>query len=744
MQQFILVKKLYIIIFSILLSISAYAGNVKGKVLEKKDNKSIPLLGVNVYWAGTTMGTITDPSGSFEIDNPNNQYQVLVFSYVGYQNDTISVDKNSAIQVYMVQGEALGEVTVTHRVANTSISKMTPLFVQNVSKKELERCACCNLSESFETNASVDVAYADAVSGVKQIQLLGLSGRYSQLTIGNIPTLRGAESAFGMEYIPGAWMDGLQVSKGSASVKNGYESMTGQINVQLKDPAGTERMHFYTYGNMDGKLETTFGHAFDLNEKWSTSIMVQGSGNFREMDTNSDGFLDKPLAKMGTFINQWSYTSDILTSKFGFSYINEKREGGQTDYNHDIPQSEQALYGIGIDVEKFNIYAKNGFLFNREATSLGTILSYNYFDRTSFYGNNTFDVTQQNFFANFIYQSYLGDTRHTYNTGVSLVYDNNEAIFNGSSDNVGYKETTPGVFAEYNYIPSERFTFMFGLRYDNSSLHGGFVTPRAHAKYNLSKIITVRASAGKGYRTADAVSENSNLLASSKAFIFDEKVEQEEAWNYGVSLVNEIPIGERKLNLIVEFYRTDFENQLVVDMDQNSQEVHFYNLDGKSYSNIFQLEASYELFKRFDLTAAYRQNDVQSTYNGTKADVPFVNKYKGLLSGSYRTNLDKWQFDLTAQFNGDQRLPSTDNNSPENTRPNQSEQYVVWLAQVTKNYKNWSFYAGGENIGAYTQKNAIIDPENPFGNEFDASRIWGPLYGGMMYVGIKYNLGKEQ
>ncbi|MGQ1784203.1 MULTISPECIES: TonB-dependent receptor [unclassified Saccharicrinis] len=737
-------KKLHIIVFSVLISLSAHAGNIKGKVLEKKDNKSVPLFGVNVYWAGTTYGTITNEKGLFAINQPDSQHLQLVFSYVGYQNDTISVeDSFRPLTVFLNQGEALGEVTVTYRRANTTISKLSPLYVQNVSQKELERCACCNLSESFETNASVDVAYADAVSGVKQIQLLGLSGRYSQLTLGNIPILRGAESAFGMEYIPGTWMDGLQVSKGSAAVKNGYESMTGQINIQLKEPSGDEKFHFYTYGNQDGKVETTFGYAFDLSDKWSTSIMAQGSGNFREMDLNDDGFLDKPKTKMGTFMNQWNYDSESLSSKFGFSYINENREGGQKNYNHEIPQAAQSSYGIGIDVERFNAYAKNGFIFQREGTSFGTILSYNYFDRTSFYGHNTFDVTQQNVYANFIYQSYVGDTRHTYNTGVSLVYDDNDAIFNGSKNNVGYQETTPGIFAEYNFIPHEKFSLMAGLRYDHSSIHEGFFTPRIHTKYNISESITLRASAGKGYRTADAISENSNFLASSKVFSFDEEIKQEEAWNYGISLVNEIPLGERKLNLNLEFYRTDFNNQLVVDLDQNSNEVHFYNLDGESYSNIFQVEAAYELFPRFDLTAAYRQNDVQSTFNGKKDDVPFVNKYKGLLSGSYRTNLDKWQFDLTAQFNGNQRLPSTATNSEANSRPNRSENYVVLLAQITKNYRNWSFYVGGENIGDYTQNDAIIAPENPFGNEFDASRIWGPLYGGMVYVGIKYNLSKE-
>ena len=737
-------SKLYVIVFSMLISVSAFAGPIKGKVLEKKESNSVPLVGVNVYWEGTTVGTVTDLQGQFLLEPKKSKDNRLVFSYVGYQNDTIVIKDDSPLTVFMKQGTDIEEVTVTFRRPNTSISKMSPLFVQNVSQKELERCACCNLSESFETNASVDVTYADAVSGVKQIQLLGLSGRYSQLSIANIPTLRGAESAFGMEYTPGTWMDGLQVSKGSAAVKNGYESITGQINIQLKEPSGTERLHFYIYGNMDGKVESTFGYTFDLNQKWSTSIMVQGSDYYREMDMNDDGFLDKPRTKIGTFINQWNYLGESLSSKFGFSYINEERKGGQIDYDHDKTQAMQpSVYGIGINVERFNAFAKNGFIMQREATSLGTILSYNYFDRKSFYGNNVFDVTQQNFYANLIYQSYLGDTRHTYNTGISLVYDNNDAIFNDSKDNVGYEETVPGVFAEYNFIPTEKFTLMLGLRYDHSSLHDGFLTPRVHAKYSLSNHVTFRASAGKGYRTADAVSENSNLLASSKEFVFDEKIKQEEAWNYGVSMVNEIPLGERNLNLSLEFYRTDFENQLVVDMDQNSNAVHFYNLEGKSFSNIFQIEAGYELFKRFDLTAAYRHNDVKSTFNGTENDVPFVNKYKGLLSGSYRTNLDKWQFDLTAQFNGDQRLPSTGSNSQANSRSDKSESYVIWLAQVTKNYRNWSFYVGGENLSSFTQKDAIIAPDSPFGSEFDASRIWGPLYGGMVYLGIKYNISKQ-
>ncbi|WP_282038042.1 TonB-dependent receptor [Saccharicrinis aurantiacus] len=727
----------------VLFSFSIYAEDYKGKVLEKKDNKELPLIGVNVYWAGSTTGSITNADGKFEVPHAPENTNLLVFSFVGYQNDTLEINSHKPITVYLNQGADIEEVTVTHRTAAQSISKLSPRMVQNISGKELERCACCNLSESFETNASVDVAFADAVTGVKQIQLLGLSGRYSQIAMGNIPTLRGAESAFGLEYFPGTWMEGLQVSKGTAAVKNGYESITGQINIQLKEPDGKERLHVYTYGNLDGKAELNFGYSFDLNEKWSTSIMAHTNGNFREMDLNNDGFLDKPMSQMTTFMNQWNYDSDHFSSKFGFSYLNEKREGGQVGYNHNnYAFNDSDLYGIYVDVERFSAYAKNGYIFDREATSLGTIFSYNYFDRNSYYGNDTYDVLQQNAYANIIFQSYIGDTRHTYNTGLSVVYDNNDAIYNGSRDNVGYEETTTGVFAEYNYIPSENFSFLAGLRYDYSTLHASFITPRVHAKYNASEHITFRASAGKGYRTPDAIGENSKYMASSKSFYFDENLKQEEAWNYGLSMVSEIPVGEKHINVSVEYYRTDFQNQLIVDMDQNTHEIHFYNLNGESFSNIYQIEASYELFNRFDLSAAYRYNDVQSTYNGELQETPFTNKYKGLISASYRTNMDKWQFDFTAQFNGDQRLPSTQDNAIENQREDRSESYVVLLAQITKNYKNWSFYVGGENLGSYTQKNAIIAADSPFGSDFDASRIYAPLYGAMAYVGVKYIIGK--
>jgi len=735
------ILKYAFLIFAILISQSILAKTIEGWVFDQSNSK-LPLIGVNIYWSGTTDGTITNAEGYFNLPKSANE-TILVFSYVGYQTDSIKILNETTLTIYLKQGSDLTEITVSENVKATNISKINPIMTQTISNKELTKFACCNLSESFETNASVDVAYADAVSGIKQIKLLGISGRYSQLMMENIPILRGSESAFGLEYIPGTWLQSIQVSKGTSAVKNGYESVTGQINIQYKEPDGLEKMSFYAYGNQDGKAESNFTYSLPLNEQWSASFLIHGGTDFRELDMNMDHFLDKPLTNQVNFMNRWNYKSKNknTTVKFGISLVDETRNGGQKHYDTDKSQAEQdTAYGIGIDVLRLNGFVKIGHIFDRPSTSLGWINSGNRFQRNSFYGLNRYDVIQQNFYSNLIFQSYIINTTHTFNTGLSLAIDNNEEDYN--ANDISYREFTPGVFLEYNYIPSEHLSVLLGMRYDHSSLYGNLLTPRFHAKYHFPAYSTIRVTAGKGYRTASGISENTQFLASSRQLNLSENTFKEEAWNYGISLVNEIPLGKRNLNLTMEYYRTDFVNQMVVDLE-NPRYAYFYKLNGKSYSNSAQIEAFYELFKRFELKAAWRLNNVKTTFGSELKAVPMVGKYKGLLSAQYRTNLDKWQFDATLQFHGQERLPTTLGNTPENIRPENSTNYTTLLAQVTKNYRNWSFYVGAENLTNFVQKNAIIDPMNPFGNEFDASQIWGPLYGRMFYVGIKYSIDKR-
>lgn len=721
---------------------TTYGNPIKGKVLDGASNKAKePLVGVNVYWIGSTTGTITDVNGHFTIEQPNNAH-MLIFSFVGYQPDTIHVHNTKSLEIKLMPGQMLNEVTISERVRSTSISHLDTRLSQQISEQELARFACCNLSESFETNASVDVAYSDAVSGVKQIKLLGLDGRYSQLMLENIPILRGAESAFGLDYIPGTWMQSIQVSKGTSAVKNGFESVTGQINIQFKEPSGDEKLHFYTYANMDGKMEANGAFTFKVSEKWQSSFLAHAATHVRELDMNNDGFLDKPMTNIGTFMNRWEYRSDKMEAKLGILYLNEKREGGQTAFDHTKTANEQAAYGIGIGVQKIHAFSKAGFLFNRANTSLGTIASFSNFKRDAFYGNRIYNTNQYNAYANVIFQSYISTTAHTYNTGFSMVYDYEDfdMQLNAIPETKTVEEAVPGVFLEYNYKPIEQLTVMAGMRMDYSSRFGFFETPRFNIRYALPAYVTLRASAGKGYRTPNALNENTNLLATGRTIIFDETEEQEEAWNFGVNMITDLKLFNRDLTLSLEYFHTLFNNQLVVDLEQTESEVHFYNLDGQAFAHSIQAEIMYELIERLDITLAYRMNDVKSTYSGELKSAPFVSKYKGLISAGYASNMQKWQFDVTMQFHGQTRLPGNYENNATNYEIDAPKEYINVIAQITKNYRQWSFYIGAENLTNFVQKNAIVDVQNPFSNNFDASLVWGPLYGRMFYAGIKYML----
>lgn len=722
----------------------AWADSYKGKVyeLDAKGNK-VPIPGVNIMVEGTSHGTVTDLDGNFEIPVEGKKKE-LIFSYVGYQKVRILPKTLDQILVEMTQGEELGEVTVAKRRASTSFSKINPIQAQKLTGGELTKCACCNLSESFETNASVDVSFSDAVSGAKTIKMLGLSGKYSQMMIENIPALTGAQNSYGLEYIPGTWMQSIQISKGTSAVKSGAESMTGQINVELKEPDGEEKGSFYMYGNQDGKMEWNVNYGMKLNDHWCTAVFGHYEDSFREMDNNNDGFLDRPVTRQYNFFNKWKYKSDFINWKFGWSILDESRDGGQVAFDKNISPFDQQAYGIGIDSKKMNAYSKLGFIFDRPSTSLGTVLKWDRYTRDSFYGRQLYDVDQQNIYGSVIFQSFLFNTNHNYSVGLNYVNDRNrnkiQFLEETEKQDIGFDEEVMGAFAEYTFTPTDDITFLAGLRYDHSSIHGTYWTPRMHFRWAFTGSSTLRLSAGKGYRTPQVVAENTRYLASSRVWHFSQTTPtQEEAWNFGVSLINNWHLWDKPLTLSLDYYRTDFTNQMVVDLNQSAHDVYVYALDGKSFSNSFQVEARYEPMDRFELTTAFRINDVQMEFqNQGLSSVPLLAKYKGLVSASYSTNMKKWQFDLTAQFNGVQELPSSDGRAPEYSHAQESKPYTMLMGQITKNYRAWSFYVGGENLANYTQKNPIIAAGDPFSKDFDSSQVWGPIYGRMFYFGIKY------
>ena len=678
-------------------------------------------------------------------------YIIILFSIA------LSAFGQSKDDVDTLKTQQINEVTVTAhqtgRVKTSGIGNM-----ELISSKELLRAACCNLGESFTTNPSVDVNYADAATGAQQIKLLGLSGTYVQMLTENIPNYRGVAAPYALGYIPGPWMQRIQVSKGASSVKNGYESITGQINVEFKKPQATPFADANIYYNTKGKLEANLGANLKLSDKWSTALLGHYEILDKAHDDNGDGFVDMPKIKQGSLQSRWAWLGDKYIFQASVKGLKEHREGGQlnhgdrlldSDLNHEpVPMIHPYL--IDITNERYEAFAKNAYFLNEEhATNIALILSGSLHHEHAAYGTKLYKADQRNGYASLLFETDFNE-HHNLSTGLSLNHDYLDEQISKSD------ETTPGIYAQYTYKMGEKLIVMGGLRWDHSNIYGSFVTPRMHLKYSPNDIVTLRGSIGKGYRTSHVLAENNYLLASGRQVVIDADLDQEEAWNYGISAALSIPIGNKKLELNAEYYYTNFLHQVVTDLDSNPHAVHFTNLDGKSYSHTWQVEATYPFFEGFTMTATYRRTDVKCTYplhsspiaggrqeGGVLREKPLTNKYKGLLTASYAPGLGKWQFDVTLQLNGGGRMPEPYIDS--NGKPSWDSRYKGYeqlSAQVTRFFRHWSIYAGGENITGFKQKNPIIGSDDPWGSNFDSTMIWGPIHGAVYYIGVRLNWSK--
>ena len=729
-----LLRKSLMGLLVLLFSFPAFA-QVRGVVTNANEE---PLVGVKVYWAETTTGVATDEKGEFSLSQIS-ETKRLVFSSVSFKNDTITVSNtNEQLIVRLSEAIELSEVSIVQRNPGVIKPRTSVFQTEKITATELCKAACCNLSESFETNPSVDVAYSDAATGAKQIRLLGLSGAYVQMLTENIPNLRGISSAYGLGFIPGPWMESIQVSKGTSSVINGYEAITGQINVEYKKPQTSGIASANVFLSDAGRIEANADASALINENLSTGILLHASNELRDNDHNGDDFLDMPKIRQYNAINRWYYTNGNYSSQIFVRGLSENRIGGQIEGD----------YKIGIETQRYEFFTKNGYVFNHEkGTSVGFIVSGSWHEQDAKYGLKTYDGKQANIYTNLIFQTNFTDA-HKLSAGASFNMDNYNETLTAPNQTIEVeprREYIPGAFAEYTFNWNDKFIALAGLRGDYNSYYDRFLlTPRLHLKYNVSDYVHLRASAGKGYRSPNIWAENNFLLASNRSVSYEPNLKMEEAWNYGLSVQTYIPISGRELSLSGEWYYTDFVQQVVTDMDADARKVQFYNLnDGKSYASSIQFEANMEIVRGLTATLAHRITDAKTTMSdGRLRKKPLTNRYKSLFTTSYQTPLKKWQFDFTTQLNGGGRMPEPDNTNP--LWEKEFDAYVVLNAQITKYFRTWSVYLGSENLTGFVQKNPIVGMDNNIvGNDFDATVIWGPTHGRKFYIGFRWALDRE-
>ncbi len=742
---------------------------LRGKVI---DEEGLPMPGALLNWEGTNEAVTADSDGLFTINRIKEH--VLVVTYVGQKKDTIDIGNGRGfLTITMGDSFELDEVEVVHKRRSTHFSFTSPIKVETIGESELQRAACCNLSQSFETNPAVETSFTDAITGTRQIKMLGLSGKYVRITRENLPSIRGLEVNDGLTYIPGTWIESIQLSKGIGSVVNGFEGITGQINLELKKPHKGEKLLANLYTKPFGTFEANFNGRHSFSRNWHTGVLLHASMHSHFQDKNKDTFADMPMGENFIVSNRWLHKSpNGWRQNFGIKVIHRDIEAGQLN----IPEQENP-WRIKSISKGYKAFAKIGKIFKRPQTSLGLQFSGNIYDQNETYHNLNYIGKQKSFYFNAIFQSYIQNTMHRYKTGVSFQYDNFKEKLHSEGSGKGYFysytnyydriEQIPGAFLEYTFIPSPKFTVVAGIRADYHNAYKLFFTPRLHAKYQPTEKTSFRVSAGKGYHTANILSEYKSILASHKAIVIiggnsdmPYGLKQEQAWNYGFNFNQKFKLFNRESILSLDFYYTDFIDRVVVQYTPliyrwmgfwaNRQMVDFRNLQGDSYSHNIQVQWDYDVIKNLELRLAYRYHNAKSTYWDNRKDPLkfnwkleqelFTAKHRFFGNLFYSTE-NGWGINLNMGWQSGTKMPDTSYNPKPYRRATISPSYFIANFQVSKTWKNrWDIYAGIENVFDYKQKNPIIAADNPRSFYFDASQIWGPIKGREFYVGLRFRV----
>ena len=736
------------ILITLILSVSFVHAQetLSGTILYKLNQDDYPLEGASIYWLNTNKGTITNFSGDFKIEKTD-ETDLLVISYIGFLSDTLRV-KSSPIIHFLKSNEnnSLDEITVQKKRKTIQKSYLAAQNIMKVSSEELLKAACCNLSESFETNPTIDVNFSDALTGTKQIKMLGLESPYMMISEENIPMIRGASQAYGLTFIPGTWIESIQITKGAGSIVNGFESISGQINTELKKPFSDLPLFINLFGSQMGRLEANTHINKKVFDRINMGVYMHVNSNNERMDQNQDSFLDSPLSNQINVMNRWQYTNPEigLVSFFTWRYMQDQKQMGVLDFDPLKHRGSNTFWGSEIKTNRLDLSFKAGYVFpDLPYQSFGFQTAFSTHDQDSYYGLRIYDIYHESIYNNLLFNSIIGNTMNKFKVGVNFSYDR----YVERVDNINYNriDKSIGTFFEYTYNNNSDISFSGGLRFDNHNQMGSFITPRIHFRYSPLENFVLRISSGSGRKIANIFAENQRMFGTNRIINLLQNgsgvygLDPELAWNYGLSILRSFRFLGGDFELVADYYITNFKNQILIDWEE-SNKISFYNLEGKSSSKSLQLGLDFSYREFLTLSAAYKNYIIKSNYNSGYLSKPLQPRNIIFFNTGLESTINngsQWKWDLTINFIGDQRLVKTIRD-PENLS---SPKYNLLNSQITRVFSSkFEIYLGGENIGNYKQLNPIISSENPFSPNFDSSQIYAPIFGRMIYSGLRLKL----
>lgn len=743
-------RKIFLLtLFLLPVTLTLSAQTVSGKVNVRKHNGvTEPMPYASVYWVEGKMVLESNDKGEFSFDRKRNDSLTLVATFVGHTRDTVVIDKSRNRAEFLIrESSELEAARVITRQQGNYISKITPVKTEVISAAGLCKMACCNLAESFENSASVTVGYSDAITGARQIRLLGLSGIYTQMLDENRPVMRGISAPFGLSYVPGQWLESIQIAKGPSSVINGVEAITGQINLEHRKPTAEQPLFINLFLGSTLRTEANIASSLQLNDKWSTVTLAHFSTDPSNHDGNHDGFRDEPQSMQFNISNRWLYLAENgMQIRFGIKALTDDRIAGQMDFDKKSGRNSE-VWGSEIKNKSLNGYFKIGLPLSADnAKNIAAVVDYSYHELNSFFGMKDYNGTQNSLFANIIFQNEKNEN-HKYTFGISGNYDNYDELLkdwywlgaNAVTVNLdpGRVEKSVGAYGEYTYTKGEKASVVAGVRLDNNNIHGWLFAPRINVKYAFDEKLIFRALAGRGYRSSTIIPDNLGILSTGRKIEIPDNLDIEDAWTYGANLTGYMPVGFSDASLSFDFFRTDFNRQVIVDQEFDLSKISVYNLDGRSFTNTYQVDLNLEPIERLTILTTFRYTDAKVTLKGQGlVEKPLTSRYKGVFNVQYATRMNKWTFDVTAQLNGPSKLPYFADGG------GHSPVYGMLYAQVTRKLRDLDVYVGGENLTNYKQKHAILNAESPFSTGFNSTIIWGPLMGFKVYAGLRYTLWK--
>lgn len=741
--------KKYIFIVGMLIPYGLFSQTILGKVT---NNKNENLIGASIYWLGTTVGASTDDKGEFIIESKNISDKKLIASFVGYTPDTVEITKQTFVNFKLKETKTLDEVIVKGQREGIIISNITPIKTEMITQTELRKAACCDLAGCFETQSSVQPQTTNVITNSKELRILGLSGVYNQVLVDGFPMIQGLSYTYGISGIPGTLVDNIYVSKGANSVLQGFESISGQINVETKEPDETDKLLLNVYMNDFLEKQINANYAFK-KKKWSNLTSFHTVQPADKIDTDNDNFLDLPQLTRYMLFDKWKFGNDKdwgWSSRIGLRFLKEQRIGGQTSFNHENDKGNTAIYGQSVDMYQPEAWTKTAYRFNDNHRVTFHVSSFHQ-NQESFFGTVKYDAQQTNLYSNLQYELDYSKN-NSLKTGISLRYmDLNEKIaftdtnlhrtYDGNYEQI---ENIPGIFAENTLsLLKNKLTWITGIRGDQHNQFGFTLAPRTLIKYDVTPYAVFRANFGAGWRTVKLFSENIGILVSSRDIIITEQLTPEKAINYGINFTQKFEKKNFSGYFSADYYRTNFQNQIFPDYDSDPTKIIVKNFSGKSVGDGFQAELSLKIWSRFEIKTGYNYLDVYRKINGTKKIMPFNPKHKELTALSYMPLSNKFHFDLNIHWYGKQRLPDTKSNPIEFQRLDFSQPYKLINVQFTYNLQNLEIYAGCENVFDYRQEQPIISWQNPFSPYFDISSVWGPTRGREIYMGIRFKLASK-